>query len=89
MNQGITFKHDCDIVNSVFIGESGNLGEPNEVRLKNGTKVMWHRSTPQENGGGRGGFIGKYDNVKPFLEIPSCNVSFQSSVFYKALFSLL
>ena len=49
---------------------------PNKVRLKNGTKVMWHRSTPQENGGGRGGFIGKYDNVKPFLEIPTCNVSF-------------
>ena len=33
----------CSIKNSLFIGESGNLGEPNEVRLRNGTKVMWHR----------------------------------------------
>ena len=57
--QGITFKHDCDIIKSVFIGDSRNLGEPNKVRLKNGTTVMWHRSTPQLNGGGKGGFIGK------------------------------
>ena len=35
------------IQHSTFIGESGNLGEPNEVRLKNGSKVMWHRSTPK------------------------------------------
>ena len=33
----------CTVENSLFIGESGNLGEPNEVRLRNGTKVMWHR----------------------------------------------
>ena len=33
----------CTVQNSLFIGESGNLGEPNEVRLRNGTKVMWHR----------------------------------------------
>ena len=33
----------CSIKNSLFIGESGNLGEPNEVRLRDGTKVMWHR----------------------------------------------
>jgi len=31
---------------SLFIGESDNLGQPNEVRLRNGSKVMWHRSTP-------------------------------------------
>jgi hypothetical protein len=33
----------CSIKDSLFIGESGNLGEPNEVRLRDGTKVMWHR----------------------------------------------
>ena len=33
----------CSIKDSLFIGESGNLGEPNEVRLMDGTKVMWHR----------------------------------------------
>jgi len=36
----------CNITHSLFIGESGNLGEPNEVFLKNWTRVMWHRSTP-------------------------------------------
>ena len=36
----------CNVRNSLFIGESGNLGEPNEVRLRDGTRVMWHRSTP-------------------------------------------
>ena len=57
-NLGMTMKHDSDMVDSVFIGESANLGEPNIVLLKNGTKVLWHRSTPQERGDGRGGFIG-------------------------------
>ena len=33
----------CTVEHSLFIGESGNLGEPGEVRLRNGTKVMWHR----------------------------------------------
>ena len=27
-----------------------NFGEPNEVKLRNGTKVMWHRSTPSSIG---------------------------------------
>jgi hypothetical protein len=36
----------CNVRNSLFIGESANLGEPNEVRLRDGTRVMWHRSTP-------------------------------------------
>ena len=27
-----------------------NLGEPNIVRLINGSKVLWHRSTPYEKG---------------------------------------
>ena len=27
-----------------------NFGEPNIVRLRNGTKVLWYRSTPHENG---------------------------------------
>jgi len=34
------------VQHSLFIGESDNLGQPNEVRLRNGSKVMWHRSTP-------------------------------------------
>ena len=54
-NLGLTLAHNSDITNSIFIGESNNLGEPNMVRLRNKTVTMWHRSTPQEHGGG---FIG-------------------------------
>ena len=43
---GLSLKHNCDVLDSVFIGESANLGEPNTVKLRNGSEVMWHRSTP-------------------------------------------
>ena len=43
---GISMAHDGEITNSIFVGESNNLGEPNLVKLRNGTQVMWHRSTP-------------------------------------------
>ena len=43
--------HDKKVVNSILIGESGNLGESNMVKLRNGTKVMCHRSCPGEFGG--------------------------------------
>lgn len=48
---GLTLKHNCDVIDATFIGESDNLGEPNEVQLRNHTKVMWHRSTPNHIGG--------------------------------------
>ena len=51
---------NSDVINSVFIGESANLGEPNIVKLRNGTNVMWHRSTPQMLGDGGSGFIGNF-----------------------------
>ena len=34
---GITMQHDNWLYNSTFIGESSNLGEPNIVKLRNGT----------------------------------------------------
>merc|ERR1712059_10546 len=36
----------CHLTNSIFIGESGNIGEPQMVTLENGTKVQWPRSMP-------------------------------------------
>ena len=48
---GITMVLDNTITNSLFIGESANLGEPNLVNLRNGTRVMWHRSHPSQFGG--------------------------------------
>ena len=59
-NLGLTMAFNSDVIDSVFIGESANLGEPNIVRLRNKTKVMWHRSTPQLLGDGGGGFIGNF-----------------------------
>merc|ERR1711936_1545731 len=43
---GLTMAHNNWVMDSTFIGESGNWGEPNIVKLRNGTTVMWHRSTP-------------------------------------------
>ena len=36
---GLTMKYDNWLINSTFVGESSNLGEPNMVRLRNGSKV--------------------------------------------------
>ena len=49
---GLSSKHDNNVLNSIFIGESSNLGEPRIVLLRNQTRVMWHRSTPSERGKG-------------------------------------
>ena len=40
---GLTMAHNNWVMDSTFIGESGNWGEPNIVKLRNGTTVMWHR----------------------------------------------
>ena len=45
---GLSLKHNCDVLDSIFIGESSNLGEPNMVHLRNGSSVMWPRSTPRD-----------------------------------------
>ena len=45
---GLSLKHNCDVLDSIFIGESSNLGEPNMVYLRNGSSVMWPRSTPRD-----------------------------------------
>lgn len=49
---GLTLVKNCDVINSIFVGESDNLGEPNMVQLRNRSHVMWHRSTPKEHGTG-------------------------------------
>ena len=43
---GLSLKHNCDVLDSIFIGESPNMGEPNMVQVRNGSHVMWPRSTP-------------------------------------------
>ena len=43
---GLTMKHDNIVLNSIFIGESTNIGEPNVVRKFDGVETMWYRSTP-------------------------------------------
>ena len=45
---GLSLKHNCDILDSIFIGESPNMGEPNMVYVRNGSHVMWPRSTPRD-----------------------------------------
>ena len=40
---GLTMAMNNWLINSTFIGESSNWGEPNEVTLRNGSRVMWHR----------------------------------------------
>ena len=40
---GLTMAHNNWVIDSTFIGESSNWGEPNRVLLRNGSKVMWHR----------------------------------------------
>merc|ERR1711970_929094 len=43
---GLTMKHDNTVLDSIFIGESTNIGEPNIVRTFDGVDTMWNRSTP-------------------------------------------
>ena len=45
---GLSLKHNCDVLDSTFIGESPNVGEPNMVMVRNKSHVMWPRSTPRD-----------------------------------------